>query len=178
MQTLKHRRAVSTLRVRAFVLAVLLIVTSFLFLAPPASAHDDGYVDQSWWQNSWQQNNYGNGYSNSYCDDHHFTVRTSRWVIVNNYGKLTATDDWGYQFTVRSSEYDEWCVSDYFFVIRKGSNIYYKYRSGDLWTLLVSNAEPGISINGMNVYYHVRNYYPRHLDYERYNDYYDQYRCD
>ncbi len=156
------------MRVRVFVLAVLLIVTSFLCLAPPVSAHDDGHVDQGWRQDYWYQNDDGKSYTDSYCSNRNFNVRTDRWVIANNHGKLTATDDWGYQFTIRSSEYEEWCVSDYFFVIRQGSNIYYKYSSGDLWTLLVSNSEPGISINGMNVYYHARNYYPRHLDYDRY----------
>jgi hypothetical protein len=127
----------------------------------------DGYNsnrDYSQDNYNWERNQYN--YQNRY-----FTVRTSRWVVVNNYGVLVATDDWGQQITLRSQDYDEWCVSDYFLVIRQGSNIYYKYRSSDTWKIMVNNAGPGITINGVNVYYNVQ----RNIDYNRYNDYYDQY---
>lgn len=98
---------------------------------------------------------------------------TDRWIgLINGSGQLVATDDSYSSPTIRDSgEFDEWAVSSSFLFIRDGSNIYYKYRSSDSWILLVSNVEPGITVDGDNIYYKSRNQWSNNS-----SNYYHNYR--
>lgn len=94
---------------------------------------------------------------------------TDRWVgLIDGSGRLVASDGSYSSPTIRSgSDFDEWAISSSFLFVREGSDIYYKYRSSDSWMLLVSDVQPGITVDGDYIYYKARshsnsNYYYNH----------------